>query len=165
MSEKVEETPGEGEEDLLDIYLDADGCPVKEESYKVGRRYGLKVFVVSGRPIRVPFEEGIRAVVAGGAFDAADDWIVEHIGQGDIAITADLLLADRCLKKGARVLGPKGQVYDENSIGEALAARELMDQLRQMGMNTGGPAPMAKRDRSTFLARLDEIIQRLRREM
>jgi uncharacterized protein YaiI (UPF0178 family) len=149
---------------VLDIYVDADGCPVKEEVYRVARRYSLEVYVVSNRRINVPFEERIHAVAVGDAFDAADDWIADRIGEGDIAITADLPLADRCLKRGARVLGPKGQVHDENSIGGALASRELMDQLRQMGVMTGGPAPMAKRDRSTFLARLDEAVQRLRRE-
>jgi uncharacterized protein YaiI (UPF0178 family) len=147
---------------MLEIYVDADGCPVKDEVYKVARRYELLTYVVSNRHIRVPFEEKIRAVVVGDAFDAADDWIAERVGEDDIVITADLPLADRCIKAGAAVLGPKGQVHDENSIGSALASRELMDQLRQMGMQTGGPAPMDKRGRSTFLARLDETIQRIR---
>ncbi|HSH69279.1 MAG: YaiI/YqxD family protein [Deferrisomatales bacterium] len=147
---------------MLDIYVDADGCPVKDEVYKVARRYDLLTYVVSNRHIRVPFEEKIRAVVVGDAFDAADDWIAERVGEDDIVITADLPLADRCIKAGAAVLGPKGQVHDENSIGSALASRELMDQLRQMGMQTGGPAPMDQRGRSTFLARLDETIQRIR---
>jgi uncharacterized protein YaiI (UPF0178 family) len=148
----------------LDIYVDADGCPVKDEIYRVARRYGLTVFIVSNRRIGVPFEERVHPVVVGDAFDEVDDWIAERVGEGDVAITADLPLADRCIKKGARVLGPKGQVHDENTIGEALASRELMDQLRQMGVMTGGPAPMAKRDRSAFLSRLDEIVQQLRRE-
>ena len=148
---------------MLDIYVDADGCPVKEEVYRVARRYGLSVYVVSNRPIRTPLEEGIRPVVVGGAFDAADDWISDRAGDADIVVTADLPLAQRCLKKGARVLGPKGQVHDENSIGAALASRDLLDQLRQMGVNTGGPAPFAARDRSAFLSRLDETVQRLRR--
>lgn len=150
---------------MLDVYVDADGCPVKEEVYRVARRYGLTVYVVSNRPINVPLEERVHAVVVDDAFDATDDWIVEHIGEGDIAITADLPLADRCIKRGACVLGPKGQVHDEDSIGEALATRELMDQLRQMGATTGGPSPMSKRDRSIFLSRLDETIQRVRREL
>ncbi|GAB4272390.1 MAG: YaiI/YqxD family protein [Deferrisomatales bacterium] len=146
------------------IYVDADGCPVKEEIYKVARRYNWDVYVVSNRPIRVPFEQGIHPVVVGGAFDAADDWIAERAGPGDIAVTADLPLAKRCLDRGASVLDPKGRVHDENSIGEALASRELLDQLRQMGVNTGGPAPRTKRDRSTFLSRLDQMIQQLRRQ-
>lgn len=147
---------------MLDLYVDGDGCPVKDEVYKVARRYGLLTYVVSNRHIRVPFEEKIRAVVVGDAFDAADDWIAERVGADDIVITADLPLADRCIKAGAAVLGPKGQVHDEDSIGSALASRELMDQLRQMGMQTGGPAPMDNRGRSTFLARLDETIQRIK---
>lgn len=148
---------------MLDIYVDADGCPVKDEVYKVARRYGLMVYVVSNRRIHVPFEEKLRAVVVGDTFDAADDWIAERVGTDDLVITADLPLADRCIKAGAAVLGPKGQIHDENSIGAALASRELMDQLRQMGMQTGGPSPMDPRGRSTFLARLDETIQRIRR--
>ena len=148
---------------MLNIYVDADGCPVKDEIYKVAQRYGLQVYVVANRHIRVPFEEKIQAVVVGDTFDAADDWIAEHVGEDDIAITADLPLADRCIKAGAAVLGPKGQVHDENSIGGALANRELLDQLRQMGMDTGGPAPMDKRSRSTFLARLDETVQQIKR--
>lgn len=148
---------------MLEIYVDADGCPVKEEIYKVARRYGLLVHVVANRHMRVPFEEKICAVVVGDAFDAADDWIAERVGADDIVITADLPLADRCIKAGAAVLGPKGQVHDENSIGAALANRELLDQLRQMGMQTGGPAPMDKRGRSNFLARLDETIQQIKR--
>lgn len=148
---------------MLDIYVDADGCPVKEEIYKVARRYELKVFVVSNRRIHVPLEVGIQGVVVGDAFDAADDWIADRVGDDDIVVTADLPLAQRCIQAGARVLGPKGQVHDENSIGSALAARELLDQLRQMGEMTGGPAPMGKQDRSHFLSRLDQMIQAVRR--
>lgn len=148
---------------MLEVYVDADGCPVKEEVYRVARRYGLTVWVVSNRPVRVPMEDRIFPVAVGGAFDAADDWIEGRIGEGDIAVTADLPLAARCLRKGAAVLGPKGQVHDEETIGGALAGRELMDQLRQMGMATGGPAPMTPRDRSAFLSRMDETVQRIRR--
>lgn len=148
---------------MLDVYVDADGCPVKDEIYRVALRYGLTVYVVSNRPVRVPLQTGVHPVVVGGAFDAADDWIAERVGRGDLAITSDLLLAKRCIEQGAAVLGPKGQVHDENSIGGALAARELMDQLRQMGVQTGGPAPMTARDRSEFSNRLDQIVQRLRR--
>lgn len=149
---------------MLEIYVDADGCPVRDEVYRVAQRYRWRVYVVSNRPLRVPLEVGIQAVVVGGAFDAADDWIAVRAGEGDIVVTADLPLAARCLENGARVLGPKGQLHDQNTIGDALAARELMDQLRQMGMQTGGPAPMASRDRSAFLSRLDETVQRVRRD-
>ena len=148
---------------MLKIYVDADGCPVKDEVYRVARRYGLHVYVVSNRPIRVPFEAGIEAVVVGDRFDAADDWIAERIEEDDAAVTSDIPLADRCLRKGARVLGPKGQEFDERTIGQALASRALMDQLRQMGIAGGGPAPLQQQDRSRFLSRLDEIVQSVRR--
>jgi uncharacterized protein YaiI (UPF0178 family) len=148
---------------MLDIYVDADGCPVKEETYRVARRLGLTVFVVSNRPLRVPHESLIRAAVVSGAFDAADDWIVERVGPDDIVITADILLAERCIKAGAWVLTPKGQVHDEESIGNALASRELMDQLRQMGEISGGPAPFSKRDASNFLNQFDRIVQQIKR--
>jgi uncharacterized protein YaiI (UPF0178 family) len=148
---------------MLDIYVDADGCPVKEEVYRVARRYGLKVYVVSNRPVRVPFEPGIQAVGVGDRFDAADDWIVEHVRGDDIAITADIPLADRCLKKGALVLGPRGQPFTQETIGSALAVRALLDHVRQLGETTGGPPPLGKHDRSRFLSSLDEMVQRMRR--
>src|SRR5436190_2199689 len=115
----------------MTIYVDADACPVKDEVYRVARRYGIKVVVVSNAPLFVPKENLIEPVVVRGGFDAADDWIAEHIGAGDIAITSDIPLADRCLKAGARVLGPKGDVFTEDSIGGALATRALLDMLRQ----------------------------------
>ncbi len=146
---------------MLELYLDADGCPVKDEAYKVARRYGLKVYVVSGRPIRVPFEPGIEAVVVGGRFDAADDWIVEEATPWDIAVTSDIPLAARILAKGARALDPKGRVFSPDSIGDALAARELSAFLRDMGEQGGGPAPFSPKDRSKFLQSLDTVIQSL----
>jgi len=141
------------------LYLDADGCPVKEESYKVARRHGLLVYVVSNRPIRVPFEPLIRATVVGNRFDAADDWIAERVGEDDIVVTSDLPLAGRAIAKGAIALTPKGVVHDEASIGSALAMRELLDQLRQMGEQTGGPAPMGPRDRSRYLDVLEQCVR------
>ncbi|HEX2224204.1 MAG TPA: YaiI/YqxD family protein [Thermoanaerobaculia bacterium] len=149
---------------MLDIYIDADGCPVKDEVYKVARRYGLQVFVVCNKPMTVPMDERIRLAVVSGRFDAADDWIVEHVGEGDIVVTADIPLASRSLEKGARVIGTKGHPFTEDSIGDALATRELMDQLRQAGAVRGGPAPMAKDDRSRFLSELDRTIQAVRRK-
>src|SRR5271167_1741433 len=98
------------------IYLDADACPVKEEVYRVARRYDIRVYVVANSPLRVPQDALIELVVVKGGFDAADDWIAERIGVGDIAITADILLADRCLRRGARVLGPKGLAFTEEAI-------------------------------------------------
>jgi uncharacterized protein YaiI (UPF0178 family) len=146
------------------IYVDADACPVKEEIYRVARRHLAQVYVVANAPMRVPTEALIELVVVRGGFDAADDWIAERIGPGDVAVTADIPLADRCLKKGARVLGPKGHAFTEDAIGEALATRALLDMLRQSGAFDGGPAPLVKADRSRFLARLDETLHAVRRE-
>ena len=147
----------------MEIYIDGDACPVKDETYRVADRYGLKVFVVSNQAIFVPNRPGIERVVVRGGLDAADDWIAEQIQADDIAITADIPLADRCLAKGARVIGPKGHAFTESSIGDALATRELLDTLRQSGLAAGGPAPFAPKDRSRFLSRLDETIQSIRR--
>jgi uncharacterized protein YaiI (UPF0178 family) len=146
------------------IYVDADACPVKEEVYRVARRHLVQVYVVANAPIRVPAEALIELTVVRGGFDAADDWIAERISTGDVAVTADIPLADRCLKKGARVLGPKGHAFTEDSIGAALATRALLDMLRQSGAFGGGPAPFVKEDRSRFLARLDETLHAVRRE-
>jgi uncharacterized protein len=146
------------------IYLDADACPVKEEVYRVARRYELKVYVVANSPLRIPTEILIELTIVKGGFDAVDDWIAERIGPGDIAITADIPLADRCLRRGARVMAPKGLEFTEDSIGNALATRALLDMLRQSGEFGGGPAPFVKADRSRFLAKLDEMIHATRRD-
>jgi uncharacterized protein len=143
---------------LLNIYIDADGCAVKEETYKVAARYKLKVFVVANKPISIPLDPNIEMQVVDKGFDSADDWIIENIERGDILITSDILLADRALKKESRVLGAKGEEFTEDNIGSVLAMRELHGHLRQMG-ERGGPAPMAKNDRSQFLSKLDQIIQ------
>jgi uncharacterized protein len=148
---------------LLDIFIDGDGCPVKEEIYRVAKRYGLKVILVSNSPMRTPQGDWLEIVVVDGQFNAADDWIVEHGGADDIVISGDIPLASRCLEKGAQVLGPTGRVFTGESIGEALASRELLSHLRDLGTITGGPAPFGKRDRSRFLQRLDETIQAIRR--
>jgi uncharacterized protein YaiI (UPF0178 family) len=150
---------------LLDIFVDADGCPVKQEVYGVAKRYGLKVTVVSNSWMRTPPAEWLELVVVEGQFDAVDDWIVAHVGEDDIVISGDIPLASRCLKKGALVLGLKGRMFTEDNIGEALASRELLSHLRELGTITGGPAPFEKRDRSRFLQRLDEAIQSVRRRM
>jgi uncharacterized protein len=147
----------------MPIYIDADACPVKEEVYRVARRYGIKVFVVANAPIRVPNEDLIELVVVRGGFDAADDRIVEEASSGDIVITSDIPLADRCIRSGARVLSPKGVEFTEDAIGNALATRALLDMLRQSGEFGGGPAPFAKVDRSRFLGKLDELIHAVRR--
>jgi uncharacterized protein YaiI (UPF0178 family) len=147
----------------MSIFVDADACPVKDEVYRVARRYGIKVFLVSNASIFVPKDDLFELVVVRGGFDAADDWIAERVGEGDIAVTTDIPLADRCLKKGARVLSPKGQPFTEDSIGEALATRALLDMLRQSGAFGGGPAPFSPADRSRFLSKLDENIHAVRR--
>jgi uncharacterized protein len=149
----------------MTIYVDADACPVKEEIYRVARRYGVKVYIVANAPIRVPNEELIELIVVRGGFDVADDWIVERIGAGDIAVTTDIPLAGRCLSRGCRVLSPKGNEFTEDAIGDALATRALLEMLRQSGEFGGGPAPFAKADRSRFLSKLDEAIHAIRRGM
>jgi len=128
----------------------------------VAKRYGLKVTLVSNSRMRTPQEDWIEAVVVEGQFNAADDWIVDHVSEDDIVITGDIPLASRCLAKGARVLAPAGRVFSEEGIGDALATRELLSHLRDLGNITGGPAPFDKRDRSRFLQRLDETIQAVR---
>ena len=146
------------------IFVDGDACPVKEETFRVAIRYGLRVLLVSNSQLRVPRNPLFESVVvARGQFDGADDWIVEQITDRDIAITSDIPLAARCLEKGARALDAKGRVYSPESIGDALASRELMAHLRAMGEVGGGPPPFTARDRSTFLQRLDDLIQALRR--
>ena len=147
---------------LLDIFVDGDGCPVKQEVYRVAKRYGLKVTLVSNSRMRTPHEDWLEIVVVDGQFNAADDWIVEHVSENDIVITGDIPLASRCLEKDARVLAPSGRIFTKESIGEALASRELLSHLRDLGTITGGPAPFEKRDRSRFLQRLDEAIQAVR---
>jgi len=147
---------------LLNIFVDGDGCPVKREVYRVAKRYGAKVTLVSNSRMRSPEEDWLEIVVVDGQFNAADDWIVEHASEDDIVITGDIPLASRCLEKGAHVLGPTGRVFTRDSIGEALASRELLSHLRNLGTITGGPAPFEKRDRSRFLQRLDETIQAVR---
>jgi uncharacterized protein YaiI (UPF0178 family) len=148
---------------MLTIYVDADACPVKDEVYRVARRYGLQVRVVAREPLRVPAEALVELIESSG-FGAVDDWIAERAGSGDIVVTADIPLAGRCLAKGSRVLNPKGRAYTDNDIGSALAMRDLMDGLRQGGAVTGGPAPMTPKDRSRFLSKLDEAVNAVRRD-
>ena len=147
----------------MQIHVDADGCPVKEEIYRVARRCGLPVNVVANKWMQTPADAGIAMVVVSDGLDAADDWIVEHAGAGDIVVTADIPLAARCLAKSACVLDPKGRRFTEDDIGGALAARALSAHLRESGVITGGPAPFRDRDRSRFLQALDTAIQEARR--
>jgi uncharacterized protein len=144
---------------LPDIYIDADACPVKYEVFRVAGRYKIKVILTANAPMRLPPEYENNLVVVSGEQDAADDWIVEHAAKNDIVITADIPLAARCLKNGARVLEPKGYVFTEATISNALANRDIMTYLRNTGMETGGPAAFQKRDRSRFLQSLDKVIR------
>jgi uncharacterized protein YaiI (UPF0178 family) len=146
------------------IYVDADACPVKDEIYRVAIRHGTPVSVVAGNFIRIPQDPLIERVAAGAGMDAADNWIAERAGSGDIVITADIPLADRCVKRGAEVIAPNGKPFTEESIGMALAVRNLMTDLRSSGEITGGPRGFTPRDRSTFLSALDQAIRRIARQ-
>jgi uncharacterized protein YaiI (UPF0178 family) len=146
------------------IYVDADACPVKTEVYRVAERHGLHVFVVANAPLFVPREPWIERVVVGSSPDAADDWIAERAGSRDIVVTADVPLASRCVKAGAAVIAPNGKPFTENSMGMTLATRNLMEQLRDAGAITGGPAPFSPRDRSAFLSALNQAVIRANRK-
>jgi uncharacterized protein YaiI (UPF0178 family) len=145
------------------IYVDADACPVKAEIYRVAGRYGVAVRIVANNFIAVPPQEGVERVLVGDGFDAADDWIAERAGPGDIVVTSDIRLAARAVKSGALVLGPTGRAFTEASIGMALATRDLMEDLRAAGAITGGPKPFQARDRSAFLQALDLALNRIKR--
>jgi uncharacterized protein YaiI (UPF0178 family) len=149
---------------MLRIFVDADACPVKDEVYRVAARHGLPVTLVANSTMRIPSEPGIELVVVAGGIDVADDWIAERAGEGDIVITADIPLASRCVRKGARAVGTTGLPFTEDNVGDALATRELLSHLRGAGLITGGPAPMQQRDRSRFLQALEEAIWQVRRE-
>ncbi|MDF2096658.1 YaiI/YqxD family protein [Aquibaculum arenosum] len=148
----------------VEILVDADACPVKEEIYRVARRYGLPVKVVANAWINVPQEAAFEFIQVSDGFDAADDWIAEHAHERAVVITSDIPLAKRCLDAKATVIGPTGRPFTEASIGNAMASRALMEHLRAMGEVTGGPKPMDKRARSTFLSTLDEAVVKLRRQ-
>ena len=148
---------------MLTLYVDADACPVKDECYKVAKRHGWPVIVVANAAMRMPYDPGIRLEVVSDGFDAADDWIVERAGPGDIVVTSDIPLADRSLKKGAFALGNTGRPFTEENIGDALASRELAQELREMGMR-GGPAPFQPKDRGEFLMQLDRAINAIKRK-
>lgn len=143
--------------------MDADACPVKKEVYRVAERCRLQVTLVANAWMRVPREPWLRLEVVSDGFDAADDWIVDRVQPQDIVVTADILLASRCVKAGARVIGPTGKPFTEDNIGAAVAARDLLAELRNTGEHTGGPPPLSQRDRSRFLQKLDEVIQGIRR--
>lgn len=149
---------------MVEIFVDGDGCPVKDETYVVATRYGVPVALVANSRLNIPEGFGVELVVVDRGPDAADDWIVENIRPGDVVVTADVPLAARCLDVGGRVLAPNGQTFDEDSIGGMLATRDLKTYLREAGITSGGPAPISQRDRSRFLSKLDELVQRSLRE-
>jgi hypothetical protein len=152
------------EDALLHVFVDADACPVKQEVYRVAERHRLRVTLVANAPMRVPTDTWITLEVVEDGPDAADDWIAAHVRPDDIVVTADVPLAHRCLKRGARVLGTSGRPFTEDNIGPALATRDLLSDLREAGVIAGGPPPMQKRDRSRFLHQLDEMIHAIRRQ-
>jgi hypothetical protein len=145
------------------IYVDADACPVKAEVCKVARRYGLEVVLVANTRMRVVDADVAKLVIVAGEFNAADDWIVAQLAAGDIVITADIPLAARCVKSGARVLNPAGGEWSDSNVGQALATRDLLAELRDAGAMLGGPPPFQPRDRSRFLQRLDQLLQNCKR--
>lgn len=149
---------------VTEIFIDADACPVKEEVYRVARRYALKVWVVSNGGVRVPPDPLIQMVVVEAGPDIADNWIVERVDATDIVVTSDIPLAHRCLQKHAEVIGPTGKPFTPNSIGTAMAQRSIMEHLRASGEITGGPKPFSSADRSKFLQALDEAVNRQKRK-
>jgi uncharacterized protein YaiI (UPF0178 family) len=145
---------------MIAIFVDADACPVKDEVYVVATRYGLRVAVVANAPLYVPSGMGVQLILVGQGADAADDWIAENLQAGDVVITADVPLAARCLDAGGHALGPSGRVFDLDSIGGALAMRDLLASRREAGERTRGPTPLSAKDRARFLDALDRVVQR-----
>ena len=148
---------------MLHIYVDADACPVKDEIYKVAQRYKLQVTLVANSYMRIPGGDWVQLVVVDKGRDEADDWIVDHATTDDVVITGDIPLAARCLDQGARALGHKGRPFTTENVGESLATRQLLTQLRDQGVMMGGPPPFAKKDRSLFLQQLDEMVNEIKR--
>lgn len=149
----------------IEIYVDADACPVKDEILRVATRHNLKIHIVSNSWMRLENSPLINRVVVSEGPDVADDWIADNIGPTDIAITADIPLADRCIKKGASVIGSNGKPFTQDSIGMALAMRNLMTELRETGEITGGPSGFTKQNRSNFLSALEDTIQSIKRRL
>ena len=149
---------------MVDIYIDADACPVKDETIRVAARHGLKTYLVSDGGIRSSQNPLVELVIVTQGSDAADDWIADHIQKADICITNDIPLAARCLERGALAIKPNGEPFTENGIGMALANREIMQGLRDSGEITGGPKPFSKSDRSEFLNRLETAVQAAKRQ-
>ncbi|MCE3233298.1 MAG: hypothetical protein K0R98_1555 [Rickettsiaceae bacterium] len=148
---------------MLTIFIDGDACPVKEEALRVAQRHNLEVFMVSNGGLRPSPNPKVHIIVVSSGADMADNWIAERIEDGDIAVTADILLADRCLKKGAEVISTYGRPFTDDNIGSAKAMRDLNAHLRETGEMTGGNASFGKQDRSRFLQSLEEAVQRVKR--
>jgi uncharacterized protein YaiI (UPF0178 family) len=148
---------------VFKIYVDADACPVKQEVSKVAQRYQLNVVFVSNSWMRIPEGKTELIVVEGDRLDVADDWIAEHVAKDDIVVTADIPLANRCIKAGAEVLDHGGNRFSKVNIGQMMATRGLMSELREAGAVTGGPRPFKAQDRSRFLQSLDQVIQNIKR--
>jgi len=145
---------------MFEIFVDADACPVKEEVYVVASRYNVPVVLVANQRMRTPTDLDVTLVVVESGPDVADDWIAEHVREHDVVVTADIPLAARCLERRASALGSDGRPFTEDMIGGALASRQLGADLREMGVVGRGPAALSARDRSRFLSRLDEMVQR-----
>lgn len=148
----------------MKIFVDADACPVKQEVYRVAGRHRVEVVVVSNSPLNVPADPLVNSVVVREGIDAADDWIVDHLVEGDIVVTGDIPLAARSLRKGAQALGFGGRPFTLDNIGDALATRDLLAGLREQGESSSGPPPFQKQDRSRFLQGLERLIQQVRRK-
>lgn len=148
---------------MTEIYIDADACPVKDEAIRVATRHKLKIHFVSNQWMRLEENPLINRVVVPDGPDVADDWIADHIKPGDLCVTADVPLADRCVKAGAEALNPNGKPYTEESIGMALAMRNLMTDLRETGEITGGGRPFTKQDKSKFLQEIERMLQAIKR--
>jgi uncharacterized protein YaiI (UPF0178 family) len=144
----------------IEIFIDADACPVKDETYKVAQRYGLKVWVVANAYIMVPAHPKIERVVVEAGPDIADDWIAERVQPGDIVVTNDIPLAERTLQAGGAAISGAGRPFTKDSIGSAIAQRAIMEQIRSTGAITGGPKPFDRNDRSRFLQALDEAVNK-----
>jgi uncharacterized protein len=147
----------------IEILVDADACPVKQEIYKVAERHAIKTFLVANSVMAFPRDSAVELVTVGKGFDEADDWIAGRAGPASVVVTADIPLASRCVAKGAQVISPTGKVFTESSIGNVLATRNLMQDLREAGTITSGPKPFSAKDRSAFLSALDIAINRLKR--
>ena len=147
---------------MLTLYIDGDACPVKAEALKVADRHKLEVFIVSNGGLRPINNPRVHMILVDAGADAADDWIAERAELGDIVVTADILLADRCIKNSAQVLKPNGKIFSDDNIGDTIAGRSVSAHLRELGGSTHNPT-FSKQDRSQFLQTLDTVIQAIKR--